>query len=81
MLLLLVLLLVLLHLLLHLLLLLMLLELQVTQKLSNFMRLLFVCVQVCMDIHHKAAMPLVFEEHLLLVLLNIVKPHFGQMLV
>ena len=45
-----VLLLVLLHPLLHLLLLLMLPELQVTQKLSNFMRLLLVCVQVCMAV-------------------------------
>ena len=47
-----VLLLVLLFLLLHLLLLIMLPKLQVVQKLGNFMRLLLVCVQVCMGTHH-----------------------------
>ena len=56
-----VLLLVLLHLLLHFMLPLMLLELQATQLHSTFMRLLVVCVQVCMGDLHKAIMQLVFE--------------------
>ena len=76
-----VLLLVLLHLLLHLQLLLMLLELQDTQLLKKFIRLLLVCVQVGMDDLHKVVMLLVLERPLLLEVLRIMELHFGQMLV
>ena len=68
-----VLLLVLLFLLLHLLLLIMLPELQVVQKLINFMRLLLVCVQACMGTHHMATVPLILEVRFLLMLFGIIE--------